>query len=583
MNVEEFGELTDAERRLLAHLRNGWPGVFCASDSTPPEYAMYDRHIRATLIRGLILGKIEGCPLPDQGLRIWGAFIRNDGENDAMTRGLDLEGVTLSHDLSLFSCRFPDPVLLRGARVNNLYLNHSVFASGIRADGLEAAGCLFLRDITSEGELSLPGARIGGDLSLSRARLPQMGIALGADGVMVRGSVFLRNMLAGGEVRLLGAQVAGSLDCEGMVLSEPGAKDVPAIPGAPGQGSAAPGFVSMSADGIELRGGLLLRNSRIAGELRLPGARIGGDLDCEGAILSAPGMALNSDGAQITGTWFWRNGAKSLGTIDMNGARIGAIDDDPACWPDRILLNRCQYGALVGTGVSGAARRDWLARSTPPEGRGFWSQPYEECARVLRAAGLGADARGLMIEKERRLRQVRHQQLGQELGTSQGFFRGTGLFFKRWLLWFWDRIAGLTLAYGCRPYQALVPMLLLLLFGAWVFGRAADQGAIRPVRTDMQSAVEWADCANPPERQPECFLQRPGAMSYPRFNSLIYSADTLIPAIPLGMQSYWAPDDRKLAGDTAQSYLWVHIALGWTLIFLALAGFAGLISSDEKT
>lgn len=563
MNVEDFGDLTEAERGLIAHLRHGWPGVFCASDGVPPEYAMYNRHIRASLIRALVLGKTANCPLPEQGLRIWGAFIRSDGTEACETRGLDLEGVMLKHDLALFGCRFPDPLLLRNAHVANLYLNHSVLASGLNADGLKAKGCVFLRNARAEGEIRLPGTWIGGDLSCSGMKLTEADTAISADGMVVQGCVFLRNVHTEGEIRLLGGRFGGSLDCSGMVLIKANE--------------------ALSADGLAVKSCVLLRDIETAGEIRLPGVHINGDLDCEGAKLLEAGVALNCDGANIGGTWFWRAGAKSDGIIDMTGARIGAIDDDPACWPEQILLNRCRYGALVGTGVSGSVRRDWLHRSRQDDSACFWSQPYEECARVLRVAGLNADAREILIDKERQQRRARHHRLGREFTAAGQLSQRVAIGLQRWLLWIWDRIIGLTVAYGRRPYQVLVPMLLLLIFGAITFAEAADRGEIRPNQPGIQRATEWVNCATAPQRQLDCFLAQPEAQSYPQFNALIYSADTLIPAISLEMQSYWIPDDRKPFGRTARVYLWIHIVLGWGLALLAIAGFAGLVRTDSKS
>ena len=47
------------------------------------------------------------------------------------------------------------------------------------------------------------------------------------------------------------------------------------------------------------------------------------------------------------------------------------------------------------------------------------------------------------------------------------------------------------------------------------------------------------------------------------------------------MQSYWIPDDRQPRGRWARVYLWLHIAAGWGLTLLAVAGFSGLIKTDH--
>ena len=113
----------------------------------------------------------------------------------------------------------------------------------------------------------------------------------------------------------------------------------------------------------------------------------------------------------------------------------------------------------------------------------------------------------------------------------------------------------------------------------------------------IQRAPEWVACApgyvaadtrpetaarNQGDTQLACFLRQPEGRAYPRFNAFIYSADTLIPVVALEMQSYWIPDDSSPRGALARVYLWLHIALGWGLTLLAVAGFSGLIKMDSK-
>ena len=48
------------------------------------------------------------------------------------------------------------------------------------------------------------------------------------------------------------------------------------------------------------------------------------------------------------------------------------------------------------------------------------------------------------------------------------------------------------------------------------------------------------------------------------------------------MQAYWLPDDTTGRGAWVRAYLWLHIAMGWALTLLAVAGFSGLIKQDSK-
>ena len=500
MQIEDFGKLTKAETGLIAHLRAGKPGVYSVSGSVPPPNAPKDLHIRASLIRALALKQVEGCPLPERGLRIEGAYLYGDGPEAGGTSGLDLEGTILDRDLALLRCRFPDPILLRRTRLTNLFLNGSELAEGLLADSLEA-----------------------------------------------KGGVFLRNLEAAGEIRLLGA-------------------------------------------------------------------KLGGNLSCEGAKLNAKGKALNASGATIAGSWFWRSGTQSKGAIDLTAAQIGTICDDPTCWPAEVLLHRCRYGAFTGKGVSGRERIDWLSRMKPRKyGHDFWPHPYEECARALREAGHGTDAREVLIEKERLQRKARRRALRKELQSaralrdrsarSEGFApnadRVVSAWFRLNIARIWDWTLGKSVDYGRRPGKAALWLACLWLLGAFMFARAAGFGEIKPNLPQIQRAPEWIACsaeqgttvanttpaiagkARPEETQLDCFLRQPEAAAYPRFDPLIYSADTLLPIVSLEMQSYWIPDDRKPIGKTARLYLWLHIFAGWGLTLLAVAGFSGLIKTDN--
>lgn len=219
MKVEDFGDLTQAEAGLIAHLRAGKPGYFIVSDSVPAEDAPKDVHIRASLIRTLALNKLQDCPLPERGLRVWGAYILGDGKPGAATPGLDFEGAELPCDLALIHCQIPDQILLLGASAKSIALNGSSLPQGITADGLNTKGSIFLRNIEAAGEIRLLRANLGGDLSCTGAKLTSAERTLNADGIEIKGSISLDSIKAASEVRLFGARLGGDLDCTGAKLN----------------------------------------------------------------------------------------------------------------------------------------------------------------------------------------------------------------------------------------------------------------------------------------------------------------------------------------------------------------------------
>jgi len=85
---------------------------------------------------------------------------------------------------------------------------------------------------------------------------------------------------------------------------------------------------SILADGIDIRGALLLRNSIFSGEIRVVGSKIKADLSCTGAKLRvSDGRALSLDCAEIGGSVFLSEGFESSGLICMVNATIkGQLD-----------------------------------------------------------------------------------------------------------------------------------------------------------------------------------------------------------------------------------------------------------------
>lgn len=512
--LQDFAPFTPAEEKLIAWLQAG-SRKFLTLSQNVPDVSSDAVTLRATFIRYLALGGCDACRLPETGLQVAGAYIEGDERNSESTNGLDLEGASLPHDLALFDCHIPDPIILRSAKIKNLLLNESDVKAEFTADRLQAEGDVFLR-----------GATIAG------------------------------------EVRLLGARLGGALDCVGAELQSKSD--------------------ALSCDGMQAEGNVFLHRATIAGEVRLSGARLEGDLECDGAELQAKGKALSCDGAKITGTFFWRTGAKTSGCIDLTAASIGAINDDPNYWPPELILYRCRYDAFQGNNAptDAKSRLKWLALQKPLNyGHDFWPDPYEHCAKVLREMGHGADARKILIEKERLQRKARRDRLRRDGQTPFANL----LAVSDWLM-------GITTRYGRQPLLAFAWLLFFWGFGALWFDEAYTRGEIKPNLPQVQLSEAWHGCAETGARrepehthQPACFAAQPEGASYPRFNAFFYSADTLFPVVSLEMQSYWIPDDTQPFGKWARGYLWFHIAMGWALTLLAVAGFSGLIKTDNTT
>lgn len=465
--------------------------------------------------------------------------------------------------------------ILRAAFLRALFLGQiedlAKHGARLHEKGLRIAGARVT------GWLDLEGCRIPRDIALANCQIDEIPVlrsaeldnlflngsalpGLWGDRLTTRGAVFMIGAEVTGEVRFSGAKLGGDLYCDGAELT--GGKD----------------SVALLADGLETRGPVFLRGAKVTGGVRLLGAKIAGDLECAGAKLTGGSKkALDFSGARIAGAFFLRLGAKVDGVLDMTAVEIDVIHDEKGSWPapGKLLLDRCIYGAFTGKDIDARARVKWL--SLQDEARwdyDFWPQPWEQLAKVLREMGHRSDARAVLIEKEKRQRKVTRTRLKRDHLFEQAIWLWDGV---------WDRLLRWTVRYGHAPLLAFVWLAGMAILGFSVFTTAEAQGAIKPNQPVVLRSAEWVDCAgkDAPSRL-ACFLEQPAAQSYPQFNAFIYSLDTLLPIVDLEMQGYWIPDDRVPGwGKSARAYLWAHIALGWALSLLAVAGFSGLIRSDK--
>ena len=353
----------------------------------------------------------------------------------------------------------------------------------------------------------------------------------------------------------------------------------------------------MCADGMEVEGGVHLRNGFSAGnEVRLIGATIKGPLDCSQGTFNRPlvanglttqdnvylcdnfvaaggvwlsganigrhlkcdggefhnpeGCALNVSSTVINGTLMWR---KMLGggRLRLEHAKVGVLADDADSWkPFKVVLDGFTYNSFAGP-VDTQSRLDWL--SNRPQGMHFSPLPYEQAAKVLFGMGQAREAREILLEKERLQtkdeRTPRHHKIGRRL---------------------WDVFAG----YGYRLRKTATWMAGFVLAGAVFFGIAAHHGKIVPHQPPILSSAEYqaerAKGLSPMESVQAAFPKE-----YPEFSPLAYSLDVFIPFFALHQEPFWSPAS---GGD---SDLWKASLLLALLVAaaLALGGLASLLAN----
>ncbi|TRD21659.1 hypothetical protein [Palleronia caenipelagi] len=338
-------------------------------------------------------------------------------------------------------------------------------------------------------------------------------------------------------------------------------------------GSELPGF---EGDRMTASGGVFFRDMKISREICLPGARIAGNFeltDC--AFEAGRGDGIDLTKADIAGIFFFQGVKQLTGAVRMGAARISSLVDDHDSWPSgKVYLNGLTYDAFGGDAATdGTARIAWLDRQRHDDvNEDFRPQPWEQCAKVLREMGHGEAARAVLIAKEERQRRAQRMRLKKAGQPAFATIRAV-----------WDHILWATTAYGHQPFRALWSMVVLFVFGAMVFHHAAQIGSMAPTSPEMVMLdAKWIGCESGPAYEAlDCFKRN--APDFPRFNSYVFSLDTLLPVVSFGMEGYWLPSEARGTrfATFAAGYLWFHIAAGWVLSLLLVAGLSGLIRTDN--
>jgi len=466
----------------------------------------------------------------------------------------------------------------------------------LQAGGLKVGRNVYLQNgFRAEGEIGLVDATIEGNLECNNGEFinnrtveDKEPIALNAERLTVKGDVFLckgrwgdkraaeiEEFRAEGEVKLVGARIGGTLQCRGGKFLNPG-------------------YLALRGRGLKVEGNVFLDKGFSAeGEVSLVGAQIGGNLDCEkGSFIHEQGKALFANGLKVEGNVLLWSGFKAKGQVSLVGARIdgffywmdvqspedvrldlrsakiGTLRDQEKSWPKKgeLFLHGLDYDGIHNIAPREAdSRIEWLGRQYNKKAEKhkdqFSPQPYEHLVRVLRKGGQDADAKKILIAKNRDKARL------------------TKL---TWSEWLWYRLFGPLISYGYRPLNALWGIVVLIAFGWILFGVGYWCGLITPqsesayVERDTKIVIPGDD-------------DRRLSDVYPRFNFLVYSVDVFVPLIDLHQTKYWLPNANRgpelfnidgfvlHTGGVLRLYMWIHIVLGWILTTLLVVGVTGLV------
>ncbi|MFE9254600.1 oxidoreductase [Streptomyces sp. NPDC006879] len=516
-------DLSTAELRMWRAFRTGSVCDLSArtADQDDPlaDHAWgAERSVRADTVALLLLSGPPPLPGRVAALKLRGARI---------TGRLDLAGGVIAPYVELHSCRFDGEVLLPEARFTTLRM------VGCSMPRLEAAR------LHTEGDLHLPrcrvargirltDARIGTDLLLNQvvAHRDRKGRSIAADGMSV-GQDFQADMIETyGELSLRGAKVGVSMSLRGSRLRNPygryalnapqltvertlymtglavdprgeaGVTPPYGVGGAPVRGSRVQRF--------ECRGGMRLDDGRFGDAVDFYQARfvLAADQQLSLRRISTPELRFLGERPE-------------RGRVVLSGAKVTTLVDRSTAWPGTggFSMDGFGYETLAPRGHFPLARRlEWLAAATPE----YSPEPYERLAAVLRGSGEDADARAVLLAKQRRRRE-----------TLPVAARA------------WGYLQDWAVAYGYRPGRAALWMAVL-----WAAGALAFSG-LHPaaIKTD----------------------------EHPQWNAPLFALDLLLPVIGLGQDGYW-----RLEG----AWQWLAAALvllGWILATTVAAGASRLL------
>jgi hypothetical protein len=480
-------------------------------------------------------------------------------------------------------------VNLAGAKVDgNLDCSGGQFSVkspkfALEAGGAEVKGNVFLNNrFRADGGVDLVGVKIDGNLDCDNGQFcaERSALALNANGSEIKGHVFMRETFeADGGVDLTAAKIDGTLECD------------------QGQFVGNDKTLALYVNSTEVRGNVYLRNRfKAVGGVDLISAKIGGTLACNNGQFfgNERVAALAADSVKIEGNVFLIDRFRAEGIVsfvnadigrgfqcsdvesretlilDLRLAKIGILLNADDSWPTEgnLQLDGLVYGQIADGAHPNArkqlrwinlqrhVKKDSTLTGSPAQIDDFRSQPFEELADVLRKMGLEEDARAVMIAKNEE--HARYAQVPE---------------------WLWYGLFGQLIGYGYSPWRAFGISLIVIGIGWRLFRWGYRRGLVTPTG-DTKYTVE-TDGAHP------C------SDDFPKFNALIYSLESFVPLVKLGLGDHWLPNANRgevfpivsgmrlssTTGSLLRGYLWFHIIAGWVLTTLWVGGITGLVKT----
>lgn len=196
--------LTPAERELIRCAVEGEECVRAEGEAPPEGDPNPDVHIRANVLRYMLLGGCETKRCDVDSVQLKGAHI---------TGHLILNYQTIPGNVILENCRVVDEMQMLHSTVNLLSFP-GCFITDLLAQGIHVKGGCYLREITCSGTIDLTSATIEGQLDFSDTKiLSNSEFSLNAQRLVAKEDVMLEGIFVQSTVRLIGAEIHGDIYC----------------------------------------------------------------------------------------------------------------------------------------------------------------------------------------------------------------------------------------------------------------------------------------------------------------------------------------------------------------------------------
>jgi hypothetical protein len=388
-------------------------------------------------------------------------------------------------------------------------MDDSKYYGDLEMGSMEVRGYVHMRNaifgISESSKVNLTGSSIGGLLDMGGSNFVGKLIM---NSIEVKGHLYMNQFeslkAVFNEVNLVGANIGGSIDMSGSLF-----------------------LSKLLTEGMHLEGDLYMHYVEFSrkGKVSLTFSSIGGSLLISGSIFPL----FNLSGTQIQKELYlgseeahslihssakWYAEAKLV----LRNTEVGAIQDLPNAWPNKIELEGFSFSRLGGFGARGtdnmgSRKVEWLKQWLDRD-ESYSPQPYEQLATVLQNAGYKDKANDILFAgKQREFKET------ELLSLSK----------------FWLFLQLIFVGYGYRISFALWWVIVLIFIGAAVF------------QSTPQSEIN--------------------NMPY----GLIFSFDTLLPIVELN-KIY---DQIQLA-SWQKYYFYFHKVMGYILASFIIAGLSGI-------